>query len=55
MTVTTFESKIFPEEGVRIVQVDFKDEDGNAVVPNTSTIKWTLTNRPTKRYCYSNK
>lgn len=49
MGVTSFESEVFPEKGVRIVQVVFKDEDGNVVVPNPNTIKWTLTDRPTKR------
>jgi hypothetical protein len=43
----TFDTKIVEEKGVAIVQVVFKDEDDNSVIPNVSTIKWTLTNRPT--------
>jgi hypothetical protein len=46
MAVTTFESITFPEEGIRGIKVAFTDDDGNAVVPNTDTIKWTLTDRP---------
>ena len=47
MAVTTFESEgTFPEKGIRGIKVVFTDDDGNAVVPNTDTIKWTLTDRP---------
>ncbi len=46
MAVTTFETVSFPEEGVRGVQVVFKDEDDAAVTPNADTIKWTLTDNP---------
>ena len=47
MAVTTFESEgTFPEKGIRGIKVVFTDDDGNAVVPNTGTIKWTLTDRP---------
>lgn len=47
MAVTTFAEELFPEEGFRGIQVDFTDDDGNAVTPNADTIKWTLTNKPT--------
>ncbi len=46
MGVTTFSSDVFPEEGVRGIKVEFKDDSGVAVVPNASTIKWSLTNIP---------
>ncbi|MCP4475402.1 MAG: hypothetical protein GY821_12720 [Gammaproteobacteria bacterium] len=49
MAVTTFETAPFPEQGGRGVRVVFTDDDGIAVVPNTGTIQWTLTNRPTNR------
>ena len=43
---TTISATILPEKGVGIIQVVFKDEDDNLVVPNASTIKWTLTDNP---------
>jgi hypothetical protein len=46
MGVTTTATVILGEEGAGIIQVEFKDEDGVAVVPNTATVKWTLTNKP---------
>lgn len=46
MAVTTISSTISPEEGLRGIQVDFKDDAGNAVTPNASTIKWTLSDKP---------
>jgi len=49
MAVTTFEAVTFPEEGFRGIKVQFKDDDGVAVVPNADTIKWTLTDRPANR------
>ncbi len=45
MTTLT-SSTVLPEEGVGIVQVEFKDEDGVAVTPNVGTITWTLTDNP---------
>ena len=45
MAATTFASEVFPEEGVRGIKCEFKDDDGVAVVPNAGTIKWTLTDR----------
>ena len=44
-SVTTFSSEVFPEEGVRGIKVEFKDDDGTSVVPNSGTVKWTLTDR----------
>ena len=38
MTTLT-SSTVLPEEGVGIVQVAFKDEDGVAVTPNSGTVK----------------
>jgi hypothetical protein len=43
---TTISTTILPEKGVGIIQVVFKDEDDTLVVPNASTIKWTLTDNP---------
>ncbi len=43
---TTFSSTTLDEKGSGIIQCVFTDEDGDAVVPNAGTIKWTLTNRP---------
>jgi hypothetical protein len=43
---TTISTTILPEKGVGFVQVVFKDEDDNLVVPNAGTIKWTLTDNP---------
>lgn len=31
------------ERSTYIVHIEFKDEAGNPVVPNTGTLKWTLT------------
>ena len=45
MAATTISNDVSPEEGLRGVQVDFKDDDGVAVIPNASTIQWTLTNK----------
>lgn len=45
MAVTTFSSEPFPEEGVRGIKVEFKDDDGASVIPNSDTITWTLTDR----------
>jgi len=43
---TTISSTVLSEKGAGVIQVSFKDEDNAAVVPNPSTIKWTLTNNP---------
>jgi len=49
MAVTVFSSELFPEEGVRGIKCEFKDDDGVAVIPNADTIKWTLTDRVHER------
>lgn len=46
MAVTITSTESIPEKGVRGVQVDFTDDDGNPVTPNTGTITWTLTDKP---------
>ncbi len=46
MAVTTVESVVFPEQGFRGVKVEFKDDDGAAVTPNTGTVTWTLSDKP---------
>lgn len=49
MPVTTFEDTPYPEKGTRIVSVAFTDDDGDPVIPNAGTIKWTLTNKPVNK------
>ena len=46
MSITTFAEETFPEEGSRTIKIDFEDEDGDSVTPNTGTIQYTLTNKP---------
>lgn len=43
---TTYSSEYFPEKGTRILNIVFTDEDGNLIIPNTGTIKWSLTTKP---------
>lgn len=45
MAITMFASESFPRGGTRTVQISFTDESGAVLVPNASTIKWTLTNK----------
>lgn len=45
MAITMFASESFPRGGTRTVQISFTDEAGVALIPNASTIKWTLTDK----------
>lgn len=49
MPVTTIEETKFPEKGTKTLKVSFLDENDMPAIPNASTIKWTLTDKPTDR------
>ena len=47
MPVTVDHTEVFPERGIRGIQITFKDSDDNEIVPNSAN--WTLTTAPSYR------